>query len=43
MATKENVKVQTEKPKKLSKMGEYLRSGKVMFPGVECDMRAVLK
>lgn len=38
--TKENVKW----PKKLSKLGEYLKSGKEsMFPGIECDMRLVLK
>lgn len=31
-------------PKKLSKLGEYLKSGQEsMFPGVKCDMRLVLK
>lgn len=48
MAAKKNKKAVDDSmvkwPKKLSKLGEYLKSGKKsMFPGVKCDMRAVMK
>jgi hypothetical protein len=44
MATEKNNKESVKWPKKLSKLGEYLKSGQEsMFPGIKCDMRLVLK
>ncbi len=45
MATtiKKTTKLATDKPKKLSKIGEYFKVGKPFLEGVRFDMRLVLK
>lgn len=41
--TKTAKKIESGAKKKLSKMGEYLKSGNLFLKGVQYDMRLVLK